>query len=379
MPLVSNVFRITRDPRGWREEAAHTPAEENPMNSMNETRYTLKDVADRAGVAISTASLVFSGKRYVAEATRDRVLKAAADLDYGGPNPLASSLRQGRSGIIGVFAEGRLMHSFSDPFAVSILDGLAQHLGQNSSGVLLIPAQGADENEVVRRMSGIPLDAVAFPLGGHVSNAVLDHLRHRRIPLVGTGYPSMQGVLQLTMDERAAMRAIAQHLHDLGHRDVALIQLPNAAPRGDSDTTPTENPEAAERTRGFLDVFPDALVVRAAESSIEGGLAATDELFANGRPFTAIAAQSDLLAVGALRAVGERGLNSPADISISGFDGIELPWLTGTLTTIDQAGHEKGRAIGEMVSDALEGRFTERTHAFRFIEGSSTAAPPAQN
>jgi len=103
-------------------------------------RYTLKDVADRAGVAISTASLVFSGKRHVAQATRERVLKAAADLDYGGPNPLASSLRQGRSGIVGVFAEGRLLNSFSDPFAVSVLDGLAQHLGQNSSGILLILA-----------------------------------------------------------------------------------------------------------------------------------------------------------------------------------------------------------------------------------------------
>ncbi|MCI0153360.1 transcriptional regulator,sugar-binding protein, partial [Dermacoccus nishinomiyaensis] len=123
-----------------------------------------------------------------ADATRERVLNATEDLDYGGPDPLASSLRQGPSGIVGVFAEGPLLNSFSDPFAVSVLDGLAQHLGQNSSGILLIPAQGSDEHEVVRRMSGIPLDAVVFPLGGHVSAAVLDHLRHRRIPLPGMGY-----------------------------------------------------------------------------------------------------------------------------------------------------------------------------------------------
>lgn len=137
-----------------------------------------------------------------------------------------------------------------------MLDGLAQHLGQNSSGILLIPAQGSDEHEVVRRMSGIPRDAVVFPLGGHVSAAVLDHLRHRRIPLAGTGYPAIDGVLQLTM-ERAALRTLATYLYDLGHRDVALVEMPQGASRGEGDTTPTANPEATARTEGFLDVFPD--------------------------------------------------------------------------------------------------------------------------
>jgi len=178
-----------------------------------------------------------------ADATRERVLNAAEDLDYGGPDPLASSLRQGPSGIVGVFAEGPLLNSFSDPFAVSVLDRLTQHLGQNSSGILLIPAQGSDEHEVVRRMSGIPLDAVVFPLGGHVSAAVLDHLRHRRIPLPGMGYPAIDGVLQLTIDERAAMRTLATYLYDLGHRDVAFVEMPQGASRGEGDTTPTANPE----------------------------------------------------------------------------------------------------------------------------------------
>ncbi|MHA6751167.1 type 1 periplasmic-binding domain-containing protein [Dermacoccus nishinomiyaensis] len=159
------------------------------------------------------------------------------------PDPLASSLRQGPSGIVGVFAEGPLLNSFSDPFAVSVLDGLAQHLGQNSSGILLIPARGSDEHEVVRRMSGIPLDAGVFPLGGHVSAAALDHLRHRRIPLAGMGYPAIDGVLQLTIAERAAMRTLATYLYDLGHRDVAFVEMPQGASRGEGDTTPTANPE----------------------------------------------------------------------------------------------------------------------------------------
>ena len=85
---------------------------------------------------------------------------------------------------------------------------------------------------------------------------MLDHLRHRRIPLAGTGYPAIDGILQLTMDERAAMRTPATYLYDLGHRDVALVEMPQGASRGEGDTTPTANPEATARTEGFLDVFP---------------------------------------------------------------------------------------------------------------------------
>lgn len=344
----------------------------------NGNRYTLKDVADRAGVAVSTASLVFSGKRRVAQPTREKVLQAAQELDYGGPNPLASSLRQGKSGIIGVFAEGRLLNSFRDPFAVTVLDGLAQHLGHLSSGILLIPAQGADEQEVVRRMSGIPLDAVTFPLGGHVSEQVLDHLRHRRIPLIGTGHPDVPDVIQLRMDERGAMREVAQHLHDLGHRKVGLVTLPLPAQRGEGDTSPAENPEATERTQGFLEVFPDAVVVRAESSSIEGGFAVSDTLLDAHPDLTAIATQSDLLAVGAIQAIGQRGLSTPGDISVTGFDGIELPWLVGTLTTVDQFGHEKGRAMGAIVERALDGDTADGHHAFQLVVGSSSGPPPGQ-
>lgn len=343
------------------------------MPAPLEPRYTLKDVGDRAGVAISTASLVFSGKRPVAEPTRERVLKAAADLDYSGPNPLASSLRQERSGIIGVFAEGRLMNSFSDPFAVSILDGLARHLGQNSAGILLMPAQGAGQDELVRRTAGIPLDAVVFPLGGYVSSALLEHLCHRRIPLVGTGYPEADDVLHLRMDERGAARAIAQHLYDLGHRDVALIQLPGAKPNAQRDVM---NPEALDRTAGFLEVFPEAVVITAGESSIEGGYEANERLFSDIHPFTAIAAQSDLMAVGTIRSIGAHGPSTPADISVAGFDGIDLPWLVGTLTTIDQRGQEKGRTIADMVTSALAGTRENREHSFTLVQGTSTDAPP---
>ena len=81
-------------------------------------RPTLAGVAARAGVSSSTASLAFSGSPRVTAATRERVLAAAAELGYAGPDPIAASLRRGRSGVIGVFIGERLLYAFRDPVSV---------------------------------------------------------------------------------------------------------------------------------------------------------------------------------------------------------------------------------------------------------------------
>ena len=97
-----------------------TPA--NP--SGDGARATLAQVAARAGVSPSTASLAFSGAGPVADETRERVLAAARELDYGGPDPRARSLRTGRSGIIAVVMEDRIRVAFRDPMVVTLLDGI---------------------------------------------------------------------------------------------------------------------------------------------------------------------------------------------------------------------------------------------------------------
>lgn len=97
-------------------------------------RPTLAAVAARAGVSVSTASLVFSGSGPVAATTRERVLAAAAELEYGGPDPTARSLRRGRSGVIAVVTEDRLTDAFRDPMNLAFLDGVAQAFGDERVG-----------------------------------------------------------------------------------------------------------------------------------------------------------------------------------------------------------------------------------------------------
>src|SRR4029077_17684851 len=101
-------------------------------------RATLSTVAARAGVSPSTASLAFAGSPKVAPATLARVLRAADELGYAGPDPVAASLRTGRSGVVGAVVGERLLYAFRDPVAVQLLDGLTEELGTLGVGLLLL-------------------------------------------------------------------------------------------------------------------------------------------------------------------------------------------------------------------------------------------------
>ena len=355
------------------------------MAAPRQARATLREVADRAGVSTSTASLVFSGKGPVAEETAERVRKAAADLGYTGPNPLASSLRHGRAGVVGVIVEGRLLHAFRDPFAVSVLDGLAQELDAIPAGMLLIAQSQHDPGLIIPQLAGYALDAVVFSLCGPMHNPVVDHLAARGIPMVGNGSPDDLRVAQIRLDERGASASAARHLHDLGHRRAGHIAMQL---RSDSTTaafTPADlgtagYADARDRAAGFLDVFgDDSPMVETEIPDVDQGRLAGRMLLdvpSERRP-TAVVAQSDLLALGAIQAAEELGLRVPQDVSVTGFDGIDLPWYAGTLTTVLQHGEEKGRQLGVMVRTLLAGdAVTDLLMPTELRVGTTSAAPP---
>ena len=188
------------------------------------TRPTLAAVAARAGVSPSTASLAFAGSPRVAAPTRDRVLAAAADLGYAGPDPLAASLRRGRSGVIGAFVGERLLYAFRDPVAVQLLDGIAEVLGPHGVGLLLLA--GDTGRPSAQQIARIPLDAAIFATCGLEDDPALDQLRARGVPVVGVEGPVVDGVTLIDIDDRRGTRELARHLHELGHRRVAMVAMP---------------------------------------------------------------------------------------------------------------------------------------------------------
>jgi DNA-binding LacI/PurR family transcriptional regulator len=356
------------------------------MAAPRQPRPTLKAVADAAGVSVSTASLAFSGKGPVAEETVARVRAAAERLGYAGPDPLASSLRHGRSGVVGVVVEGRLLHAFRDPFAVSVLDGLSQELDEVPAGMLLIAQHPGDPHRVLGQLAATALDAVVFSLCGPDLNPAVGPIAARGIPMVGDGAPADPRVVQVVVDNRGATATVARHLRSLGHGRVAHVTMPaqqdsaTALARGD-ELAAAEYSDTRDRALGFLDVYgTEAPVAVAAVPDVAQGALAARLLLdvPKARRPTAVVAQSDLLAMGVVRCAGELGLDVPRDLSVTGFDGVELPWFAGRLTTVDQQGEAKGRTMGQLVRRLLDGEEVEdQPHPTTLRVGTTTAPPQA--
>lgn len=350
-------------------------------------RPTLKSVATHAGVSVSTASLVFSGKGPVSDATRGRVHAAAAELGYSGPDPLASSLRRGRAGIVAVIVEGRLLHAFHDPYAVATLDGLAPVLDDIPTGMLLLSQSLTRPEHAIERLAGTALDACVFLGCGPDANPLVAHLRSRGIPMVALGAPSGPDVVRIDVDNRAATRELARYLVAQGHRRVGQVALPvamQACPAAVPQVVTLEQlcaspyPDCAQRAQGLADVVGHAApAVIAPHADVDGGHIAAAALLAlppERRP-TAIVAQSDLLALGVDRAARHLGLQVPRDLSVTGFDGIRIDWWPGTLTTVVQPSTGKGEAAGKAVRALLDGRRPDDVTLATQLRIGSTSGP----
>lgn len=325
---------------------------------MSARRPTIADVARRAGVSPSTASVVFSGKTAVSDATRRRVLDAAAALGYTGPDPRAASLRRGRSGIVGVVFEEHLGTAFLDPVKTLMMDGLAEAVASLDAGLLLLRDHAAAEGGA--SLTTAPLDAAVLVGCSGLLRESLAVVRARGIPVVVIEGDAGEGIPQIQLDNREAQRQAASHLRSLGHTDVALLTLPVHA-GGARGPIPADAEITIDVTRqrlaGAREVFPDAPAYAARASSIDEGLAAGRILLADpARRPTAVIAQSDLLAAGVIRAAEAAGLRVPQELSVTGFDGIVVDGLAPfSLTTLVQPAADKGRAAGRAVAAMLAG------------------------
>ncbi|RZS39049.1 LacI family transcriptional regulator [Herbihabitans rhizosphaerae] len=347
------------------------------------TRPTLTHVAASAGVSVSTASLAFSGAGPVSERTRQRVLDAAAELGYAGPDPMARSLRQGRTGIIGVVFAERLRHAFRDPVAIALLDGLAEELGPVGPGLLVLTGNDERAGPSTEQLAAAPLDAAVFATCDLEEEPLVEPLRVREIPMVGIEGPRMPGVSLVDIDNIGASREVTEHILSLGHKRIAAVVLPwrPGRQRGFLDRARRDLSGSvvfADRLRGTEEAIGASVHAwEAAASTVEEGRAAGRALLDVDEPPTAIVAHSDLLAAGVIQAAHELGLRVPEDLSVAGFDGIDTPWLDPlTLTTAVQPMVEKGRIAGRMVTDLLAGRTPEDVLLPVHLRVGGTTAPP---
>jgi LacI family repressor for deo operon, udp, cdd, tsx, nupC, and nupG len=306
---------------------------------------SIGDVAQLAGVSVATVSRAIRGLPNVSPATRDRVLKAAADLQYVA-HPHASRLAAGRTMTVGM-----AVPLLTQWFFTQVVAGAEAVLAANGYDVLLygVPDEGAmrrfaDDTHFSKRVDGLIL--VDLPMSD-------DELRGMcgRGPLVTVGVASSCAP-SVTIDNVEAAATATRHLVNLGHRRIGLIS--HLPPQALAFTAPLHRRQGYERvlTDAGLRVREELIVP--GNFVLQGGAEAMAQLLGVDGPPTAVFAESDEMAIGALKTVRDAGLQVPGDISIVGFDDHDMAAYTD-LTTIAQPAMRQGETAATLLLDLMRG------------------------
>jgi LacI family transcriptional regulator len=316
------------------------------LSKIRRKRPTIKDVALRAGVSVSTVSYVLNNSGPVAPDRRNRVLDVVRALDYL-PNDSARRLkRQGASTI------GMIVPELGNAFFALVVEGVQRAaFARGVLVVLVIPddAEQSDERQG-QLMRSQRIDGVIYLSGtGTMPGSVYELTRSGPVVLIDEQIPGMN-LPALVCDSRKGARELATHVLDQGHRQIAVIGGPPALWT------------AQQRLAGYREAFasagldPDSIPVFQGDyRQGSGGALAAKALASDARP-TALICANDLMAIGAMEYCRESGLRCPDYVSIVGFDDLPLSsMLTPRLTTVRQPAHELGFGAATMLLDILDG------------------------
>ncbi len=299
----------------------------------------LADVARRAGVSTATVSRVMNNVGVVREETRLRVVRAAEELRYY-PNVNARALAGGDSRMIGL-----IVSNLENPFFLDIFRSVETAAHDAGYEVLVANTGYRPErlHALVRLMIGRRLSGLAVVVS-EMDEPLLDELTHLEVPVVVYDVgASRRGLVHIRVDYRAAMQRLVNHLVELGHRRLAFVgHHPTLGPLQDRKETFLEivhqvSPAIEYRTATGADSFC-------------GGREAVRAIFGEGFQPTAIVCVNDFMAAGALRELRDLHLRVPDDVSLTGFDDIELADIVSPpLTTA----HIPRDLIGRLIFESL--------------------------
>jgi LacI family transcriptional regulator len=274
----------------------------------------MRQVAERAGVAMSSVSRVLAGHPDVSPAMTEKVVRAVEELDYR-PDILAQSLRRRET-----LSVGFVVGDISNPLIAEIVTGAESALHANGYSMLLTNSQGDPQLEAahIGLLSRRRVDGLVISVLDESHQEALGALRALDIPVVvlDRNVPAELPVSRVLSDHRSGMKAAGLHLLGLGHRRLALIA-------GDAVRPALERRaglEAAFAERGL----PPTYVADEGVFSVEHGAAAMRRLLALPEPPTAVIAGGNQLMLGALRVIHERGLRLGQDLSFVGCDDVAI-------------------------------------------------------
>ena len=308
---------------------------------------TLADVAQHAGVSTATVSRCLNSPDRVVENTRKRVMAAVRELGYS-PNFSARALAAKRTNTIGA-----IIPTMDNAIFARGLQAFQEELGK--SGITLLVASSSYqpdlEEEQIRTLVARGADGLLL-IGHHRDPEIYRFLDRRGVPvLVSWAYDPDEEKISIGFDNRAAMQALAAQVIGLGHRQIGVISAAQAS-----------NDRARERVAGVRAAMqaagldPQSIDLVETDYSIENGRAAFRHLMAAKPRPSVVICGNDVLAIGALQMAHEMGLRVPQDVSITGFDDIELARVAHpALTTVHVPHREMGRRAAEILTGMLGG------------------------
>jgi DNA-binding LacI/PurR family transcriptional regulator len=321
-------------------------------------KLTIAEVASRAGVGVATVSRVLNGSPAVSETTRRRVRAVIDELGYE-PSAAARALSTGRTRTVGVVTP-----FFTQPSVVERLRGVSREISKGGYQLVLFDLARPDR-------------LARLPVGGRIdgllcvsmcpSDADLARLRAAGVSvvLVDGEHPELPTV---SIDDVAGGRLAAEHLLQLGHRRIAFV--------GDDEESPWGFKSSARRRIGAAAVLAEAggrLIVRRGPHGRDHARALAARLLGLDDPPTAIFAGSDLQALGVLEAAEAAGLAVPEDLSVIGFDDVELARYVG-LTTVAQPLESSGAQGAKLLIEAMDGAPRRACHLDVHVVRRATTA-----
>lgn len=318
-------------------------------------KVTIRDIAKECGVGVTTVSRALNDQPGVSDATKKRVLEAVSRLNYS-PNLHAKSLRAATSKTIVVVLKGP-----SNPFFLEVLDVLEAQIRERGFTTTIVRVEhDKDEVHAARQaMLTTPPSGLIF-LGGWIERP--DHsLPNFKTPFVHCTVPKLHELeadkyCSVAVDDAAGLAEIVYHLRGLGHEKIAFL---GSDVQDRSVGALREQAFRQAMAESGVEVDDDLIIrgnVQERPYSFEFGAHMMSELLDLGKPFTATVAATDVIAAGAIREAVDRGLHVPDDISVTGFDGIELSrFMTPRLTTLVQPTAQIASETCDVLWSRMEG------------------------
>jgi DNA-binding LacI/PurR family transcriptional regulator len=329
-------------------------------------RATLASLAAELKVSRTTISNAYNRPDQLSADLRERVLATAKQLGYAGPDPVARSLRTRRAGAVGLILTEPLNYSFRDPAALDFVAGLAESCEAVGQGLLLVaagPNRSVSDGTAAVLSAGVDGFVV---YSASDDDPYLQVVAQRALPVVVVDQPrDVPDASRVGIDDRAAMRSVADYVIGLGHRHIGVLtmRLGRDWPHGDAEAAAADlermdNPHffvQRERIQGTREAMkdaglqPDSLTVVETRDHLQasGGAAAEVALDVNPR-ITALMCTTDVLALSAMDYLRGRGIYVPGQMTVTGFDGVPDALARG-LTTVKQPSVEKGRRAGHLL------------------------------